>query len=398
MRNQISTRLGVRQHILFLIAIMSGLMTACGGGGSSNSTMPSSGGGGGYGGGGGTPPPGGTTANDYVATSLVSDGSVKATTTDNSLKNPWGIALAPNAAAVVADQVTQQATSYDGNGVKQSTVIAIPAGLGGAADPSGVVANTTSGFVITSGSASAPAQYIFDGEGGTIAAWATSVNAQNAITMYDGSSSGAIYTGLAIATDSSGVTRLYAADFGTGKVDVFDSTFAKTTVSGGFTDSMLPTGYAPFGIQALTVNGQSLIYVAYAKPTSQGSRFALTGAGLGLVDVFNTQGTLQTHLIGAGGHLNAPWGITMAPSNFGPVSGDLLIGNFGDGTIDAYNPSSGTFVDQLATTSGMVIANSSLWGIEFGNGAANQPTNTLYFAAGIGGGMDGLYGSITVAP
>ena len=389
--------LGARAHITLLAALMTVVMTACGGGGSpSSGSMPPSGGGGGYGGGGSPPPV--ATANDYVATSLVSDGSVMATTTDNSLKNPWGIALAPNAPAVVADQVTQEATSYDGMGAKQSTVISIPAGLSGAADPTGVVANTTSGFVITSGSASAPAQYIFDGEGGTIAGWAASVNAQNAITEYDGGSSGAIYTGLAIATDSSGVTRLYAADFGTGKVDVFDSTFAKTTVSGGFTDPTLPSGYAPFGIQALTVNGQPLIYVAYAKPTSQGSRFALTGAGLGLVDVFDTQGTLQTHLIVAGGHLNAPWGIAMAPSNFGPVSGDLLIGNFGDGTIDAYNPASGAFVDQLATTSGMVIANSSLWGIEFGNGAANQPTNTLYFAAGIGGGMDGLYGSITVAP
>ena len=388
---------GVRTHITLLAALMTVVMTACGGGGSpSYGGMSPSGGGGGYGGGGSPPPV--ATANDYVATSLVSDGSVMATTTDNSLKNPWGIALAPNAPAVVADQVTQEATSYDGMGAKQSTVISIPAGLSGAADPTGVVANTTSGFVITSGSASAPAQYIFDGEGGTIAGWAASVNAQNAITEYDGGSSGAIYTGLAIATDSSGVTRLYAADFGTGKVDVFDSTFAKTTVSGGFTDPTLPSGYAPFGIQALTVSGQPLIYVAYAKPTSQGSRFALTGAGLGLVDVFDTQGTLQTHLIVVGGHLNAPWGIAMAPGNFGPVSGDLLIGNFGDGTIDAYNSASGAFVDQLATTSGMVIANSSLWGIEFGNGAANQPTNTLYFAAGIGGGMDGLYGSITVAP
>src|SRR5262249_27516092 len=149
--------------------------------------------------------------------------------------------------------------------------------------------------------------------------------------------------------------------------------FTKVTASGGFTDSTLPAGYAPFGIQAITTNGSTLLYVTYARKL-EGSEDNANGAGLGLVDVFDVQGTLQKHLIVSGGKLNAPWGLALAPANFGTYSNDLLVGNFGDGVINAFDPGTGAFVGTLADANGQPFANPGLWGIAFGNGARNQPT------------------------
>ena len=375
------------------------LLAACGGSGGSSGSSGSSG----Y----GSPPPSTPptasnppptptptpTPSVYSVSKLVSDGAVTAATTDANLVNPWGIVFAPGAPVWVANNRTQTSTLYDGTGLRQTRVVNIPAGLNGPADPTGIVANGTTDFVVTHGSASAPANFIFDGEGGTITAWALPVDGQNAFVEYDDGAGGAVYKGLAIATDASHVTRLYATDFHNGKVDVFDNTFHKVTVSGGFSDSTLPTGYAPFGIQALTVHNQTLIYVTYAKQDTA-KHDNVDGAGLGLIDVYDTQGALQSHLVATGGKLNAPWGLALAPANFGAVSNMLLVGNFGDGAINAFDPSTGQSRGTLSDASGQPIVNPGLWGIAFGNGAHNQPLTTLYFAAGIASGADGLYGRI----
>jgi len=312
---------------------------------------------------------------------------------DANLVNPWGIVFAPGATVWVANNRTQTATLYDGTGLRQARVVHIPAGLDGAADPTGIVANGTTDFVVTHGSTSGPAKFIFAGEGGTITAWAPAVDGQNAFVEYDDGAGGAVYKGLAIASDASNVTRLYATDFHNNKVDVFDNTFHKVTVSGGFSDSTLPAGYAPFGIQALTVHDQTLIYVTYAKQDTA-KRDNVVGAGLGLIDVYDAQGVLKSHLVAEGGKLNAPWGLALAPANFGTLSNLLLVGNFGDGAINAFDPSTGQSGGTLSDASGQPIVNPGLWGIAFGNGAHNQPSTTLYFAAGIAAGAGGLYGRI----
>jgi uncharacterized protein (TIGR03118 family) len=324
---------------------------------------------------------------------LVSDGAVTAATTDAKLVNPWGIVFAPGATVWVANNRTQTSTLYDGTGLRQARVVNLPAGLNGPADPTGIVANGTTGFIVSHGGVAAPAKFIFDGEGGALSAWAPTVDGQNAFVEYDDGAGGAVYKGLAIAADASNVTRLYATDFHNGKVDVFDSTFHKVSVSGGFKDSALPEGYAPFGIQALTVHDQTLIYVTYAKQDTA-KHDNVVGAGLGLIDVYDTQGVLQNHLIATGGKLNSPWGLALAPANFGSLSNMLLVGNFGDGAINAFDPSSGQAHGTLSDASGQPIVNPGLWGIAFGNGAHNQPLMTLYFAAGIAFGANGLYGRI----
>jgi uncharacterized protein (TIGR03118 family) len=361
--------------------------------GSSGSGSSGSGGGTGYGGGGMAPPPP-PSGSSYSMTSLISDGSVAAVSSDTNLTDPWGLVFAPNAAVRVANHDSQTSTTYDGDGKKLQPVVAIPAGLNGAANPTGVVFNGGSGFVVTKGTASGPAQFIFAGLAGTISGFAQSVDAQNAITAYDDGAGGAMYTGLAIATASGGAVQLYAADFHNNKVDVFDSSFHKVTVAGGFTDSTLPQGYAPFGIQAITSATGTLIYVTYAKPQTPANGESEPGAGFGLLDVFDTEGNLKTHLIPTGGHLNAPWGLALAPASFGTFSNDLLVGNFGDGTINAFDPSTGAYVGTIEDANGGAITNAGLWGIAFGNGAESQPTTTLFFTAGIGGGSDGLYGRI----
>ncbi|MBS0365069.1 MAG: TIGR03118 family protein [Proteobacteria bacterium] len=351
------------------------------------------GGGGGYGGGGsggGNPP----ATSTYTMTQLVSNGSVSAHSTDAKLVNPWGIAFAPGAPVWVANNGSQTSTLYDGAGAPQSLVVAIPPGLNGPANPTGVVFNGDGGFTVSKGTASATATFIFDGEGGTLTGWAQSVDAQNAIVMYDDGAGGAVYKGLALARDGGGAAHLYAADFHNNKVDVFDSSWSKVAVAGGFKDSTLPAGYAPFGIQALTVQNQTLIYVAYAQQQAPQNHDNTIGAGLGLVDVFDTAGNLKSHLIDAGGKLNAPWGMALAPAKFGSLSNALLVGNLGDGWINAFNPQTGAFMGTVQDSGKQPIAIDGLWGIAFGNDALNQPSTTLFFAAGIAHGVDGLYGRI----
>lgn len=351
-------------------------LVGCGGGGS----------GGGYSMGG--PPTGGTGGGtSYAATHLVSDGS-GTTYTDPNLVNGWGLAFNPQGFVWVADNGTSTSTLYDGHGVPQSLVVSIPPGLAGHANPTGIVFNGSTDFVVSQGGVSGASVFVFVGEAGTVAGWSPGVNPTSAVTMFDGSAAGTIYKGVAIAAQGS-ANFLYATDFHNGRVDVFDAGFNKAATAGGFTDPSLPAGYAPYGIQAIGNH----IYVSYAKQDAL-AHDEIAGAGLGVVDVFDTAGHLVRQLIGAGGALNAPWGLTMAPAGFGPFGNALLVGNFGDGKINAFDPMTGALLGTLSKADGSPIVIDGLWGIAFGNGLNDQPTNTLFFTAGPGDEAHGVYGRI----
>lgn len=333
-----------------------------------------------------------TGATGYVATHLVAgvNGSANpysAGNVDPLLVNAWGLAFNPQGFAWVANAGTSTSTLYDGNGVRQAPVVTIPAGVAGGASPTGIVFNPAPGFMITQTGVTAPSVFIFVGQAGTVAAWSPTVNATAALTVVDRGATGTVYKGAALAPTAAG-TLLYATDFHNAKVDVFDSNFAPVAAPGGFVDATLPAGYAPFGIQAIGAS----IYVTFAKQDAL-AHDSVDGAGLGIVDVFDTGGNLVKHLVGAGGALNAPWGIARAPADFGAFSNALLVGNLGDGRINAFDPASGTLLGTLAT-SGSPIAIDGLWGIAFGNGIDAQPANTLFYAAGPTGGTQGVYGRI----
>jgi uncharacterized protein (TIGR03118 family) len=326
-------------------------------------------------------------ATKFLATSLVSDGTLPAAHTDANLVNAWGLVFNPTGFAWVVDNGTNTSTLYDGNGVPQSPVVAIPAGTGGDASPTGIVYNGSQDFKIRQNGATGASAFIFAGEGGTIAGWSPTVNRTSAVTVFDGGANGPLYKGLAIASYA-GANFLYAADFRNNSVDVYNSSFARVTLLGSFRDPALPAGYAPFGIQAIG----SRIYVAFAKQAASGPD-EVKGAGLGVIDVFDTSGVLIKQLV-MGGALNAPWGIAMAPANFGTFSGDLLVANFGDGKINAYDPTTGAMQGTLSRADGTTIVIDGLWGLAFGNGINAQPTNTLFFTAGPADETHGLYGRI----
>jgi uncharacterized protein (TIGR03118 family) len=325
----------------------------------------------------------------FKATTLVSDGAVSAPHTDANLKNAWGIAFNPKGFVWVADNGTSVATLYDGNGVPQPLVVSIPDGSSGPANPTGIVFNGTTDFTVSQSSKSGVAVFIFVGEGGTVTAWSPTVSPTAAITVFDDSSGGAVYKGLALASNG-GANFLYATDFHNNKIDVFDTTFTKVAMPGKFEDPSLPAGFAPFGIQTIGAK----LFVTYAKQNAA-AHDDVKGPGLGFVDVFDTAGNLMQRFASAG-PLNAPWGVAQAPGNFGQFSGDVLVGNFGDGTINAFDPVSGQFVGALTLKDGTVFVQQGLWGIAFGNGLDSQPTNTLFFAAGPNDEADGVYGRIDV--
>lgn len=325
----------------------------------------------------------------FTSTVLVSDGAVSAPHTDPNLKNAWGIAFNPKGFVWVADNGTSVATLYDGNGVPQSLIVSIPNGTSGPANPTGIVFNGTTDFTVSQGGKSGVGAFIFSGEGGTITAWAPAVAPTNAIVMFDDGSGGAVYKGLALASNGT-ANFLYATDFHNNKIDVFDKNFAKVAMPGKFQDATLPAGFAPFGIQAIGAK----LFVTYAKQDAA-AHDNVDGSGLGFVDVFDTAGNLLQHFASAG-PLNAPWGVAQAPGNFGRFSGDILIGNFGDGTINAFDPASGQSLGAINLPNGTAFVQPGLWGIAFGNGLDNQPTNTLFFAAGPNDEADGVYGRIDV--
>lgn len=363
------------------------------------------GGGGGYSGGGFVPgtipgagtasPPGmGTvTGMSYVATNLVSDLSAAnniygSSGNDARLINAWGVAFNPSGFVWVANNGSSTSTLYDGNGVPQSLIVSIPPGVSGNAMPTGIVFNGHQDFMVTANGMSGASAFIFAGQAGTLSGWSPGVDMTHAVTVFDGGAAGTVYTGLALASQGAS-DFLYAADFHHATVDMFDSNFAKANVAGSFVDQAMPAGYAPFGIQA--IGGQ--IYVSYARQDAQELN-PVAGAGLGAVDVFDTSGHLVTRLVAPGGALNVPWGMAMAPANFGPFSNALLVANTGDGTISAFNPTTGAFMGTLSTSAGNAVMIDGLRGIAFGNGINSQPTNTLFFAAGPSGGTHGVYGRI----
>jgi uncharacterized protein (TIGR03118 family) len=342
-------------------------LAACGG--NSNNNMPTA------------------TAGTFKSTILVSDGSVAAPHVDPNLQNSWGIAFGPTTPVWVSDNNTQKSSLYDGNGVVQSLVVTLPpAASGQPASPTGIVFNGTTDFAVTANGATGNAAFIFATLAGTIAAWSPKVLPTQAVTVHDDGAGAAEYTGLAIASNA-GTSTLYAADFHNGNVDMFDKTFTKVSAAGAFSDPNVPAGFNPFGIQAVG----STIYVAYAKLGPDGHRDQ-SGAGNGVVDAFDTAGHLIRR-IASNGPLNSPWGIAMAPANFGAFSNDLLIGNFGDGTINAFDPATGESKGALTQANGSKVTQPGLWGLAFGNNADNQPSNTLFFAAGPTA-TTGVYGRI----
>ncbi|WP_338864964.1 TIGR03118 family protein [Myxococcus stipitatus] len=331
--------------------------------------------------------------NSYSKRNLVSDGSEQADRTDNNLVNPWGLTFNPMSFLWVADNGTGKATVYDGNGNAQPIVVNIPlpSGAQAPAGPTGIIFNGTTGFAVKSGANSVPARIIFVTEQGLVAGWNPDAAANDAITAVDNSSSNAVYKGATLANNGS-ATFLYATDFHNAKVDVFDSNFAATKMPGDFKDPNLPDGFAPFGIQ--TIQGD--IYVTYAKQDDK-KHDDVKGAGLGFISVFDANGRFIRRLI-TRGNLNAPWGMALAPASFGRFSGRLLVGNFGDGTINAYDLATGRLDGQLQDPHGTVIVLKGLWGLSFGNGLKDQPTNALYFTSGPDDEKHGLFGRIETTP
>jgi uncharacterized protein (TIGR03118 family) len=325
-------------------------------------------------------------ASAFTTTALVTDQSSGAAHTDTHLVNAWGLAFNPTAFVWVANNGTSTSTLYDGNGVPQTLVVAIPAGTSGAASPTGIVYNGSTDFKVTQNGVTGASPFIFVGEAGTVSGWSPAVNRTNAVMAVDTGGS-AVYKGLAIGAFG-GANYLYAADFRNNRIDVYDATFQKATLPGGFADPNLPAGYAPFGIQAIG----DRVYVAYAQRETGGND-EVKGAGLGVVDVYDMGGTFL-HRLAAGGALNAPWGLAMAPAQFGDFSNALLVGNFGDGKINAYNPSTGAFIGTLSRADRTPIVIDGLWGIAFGNGVNNQPATTLFYTAGPGDEAHGIYGRI----
>lgn len=314
----------------------------------------------------------------FIQTNLVSDIPGLAANTDPNLKNPWGISFSATSPFWISDQASGKSTLYDGEGNPNSLVVSIPGGTPPVTGPTGQVFNSTTGFVLPTGGA---ARFIFDTLNGTIAGWNGGTSAVTEVTT-----PGAIYTGLALAS-SSGSNYLYAAD-STGQIRVFNSSFQPVNLTGNFSDPNAPAGFVPFNIQLI---GSSL-YVTYAQLTAQG-----TGLPGGFVDVFNTNGTFAGRLVSSSA-LYAPWGITLAPSAFGSFSNDLLVGNFGNGEINAFDPITGALVGTLDGTNGQPLVNDYLWALETRTGGTNTDPNTLYFDAGINNQQDGLFGAITLAP
>jgi uncharacterized protein (TIGR03118 family) len=331
-------------------------------------------------------------ASAYLATTLVEDfAGGAARKQDANLVNPWGLALLATSPMWVANNHTDTSTLYNGNGDIQALVVHLPASF----DATGMVANATTDFAVSDNAAhTAPAAFIFTGESGKIAGWAATVNGGAPVVPFT-APDGAVYKGLAIANNGSG-NFLYAADFHNSKVDVLDKAYAKQTPSAtsfAFADATLPAAYSPFGIQAVNIAGTTRIVVTYAKHDA-GSDDETPGAGLGVVNVFDTKGVLVTHLVATGGKLNAPWGVALAPSDFGTLSNALLVGNFGDGKIHGYDSGTGRYLGELGDGASTAFAQPGLWGILFGNDAVNQPHATLFYAAGINDEMNGRYGRI----
>jgi uncharacterized protein (TIGR03118 family) len=313
----------------------------------------------------------------YTQTNLVSDIPGLAAITDPNLVNPWGITTSGSSPFWVSDNGSGKATLYNTAGIPQGLIVTMPVT---GATPNGIVFSGTANF---NGDA-----FIFSTEDGTINGWRGALGTNAEVLSPDNTDS--VYKGLATGV-TGGNQYLYATDFRNNAIAVFPGTGAPA-LPGNFTDPNLPAGYAPFGIQ----NIGGLLYVTYAVQNSA-KHDDVAGAGNGVVDVYDLNGNFVRRLT-AGGALNSPWGLALAPGTFGTAAGDLLVGNFGDGSINAYNSNTGVFLGTLADLGGDALVNEGLWGLTFGNGGNGGLAGSLYLTAGLNGENDGLFARIDVVP
>ena len=314
--------------------------------------------------------------NNYLVTTLVSNQPGVAPVTDGKLVNGWGITATSSSPWWVADNGTGWSTIYTGAGVKAGLEVKVPGA------PTGIVAYTGGQFLLAP---NRPARFMFASEDGTISAWNPQFDAGNAHVVFGAPGSSSVYKGLAILGNT-----LYTTDFGDCEVETINGSFQAFDTEGGFEDDSIPRDFCPFGIQAI---GNS-IFVTYAL---KGGDDDVAGQGHGFVREFDVDGHL-VDIVSSHGQLNSPWGLAMAPSNFGPFSGCLLVGNFGDGEINAYCKDGGNYHHQATLRQdGQILRIDGLWGIGFGNNAASGPSNVLYFAAGPDDESNGAFGKIEFA-
>jgi len=342
----------------------------------------------------------------YAQHNLVSDVARSADLVDPNLVNAWGLVSSPTSPWWIADNGTGKSTIYNVSTGTIPFIVTVPGAGVQQSAPTGIVFNGGTGFVVTNSAGTSPARFIFASEDGTISGWRgpSAPLAAPAILVVDNSASGAVYKGLAIYTPPPppptppGGDFLYATNFYAGTVDVFDSNFKPAHFGPlAFTDTTLPAGYAPFGIRNLG----NIIYVTYALQDAD-KHDDVPGVGHGFINAFDTAGNLIRR-VASKGRLNSPWGLALAPANFGFFSNDLLVGNFGDGHINAFDPAqplgNGEYQPrgQLHSTNGPPLAIDGLWGLDFGTGAPNNgPMNTLFFTAGPSGEQHGLFGTLTL--
>jgi len=332
----------------------------------------------------------------YAQHNLVSDGFVPADHINPDVVNAWGLVSGPTTPWWIVDNGTGKSTLYNVATGTFPLTVTVPGAGGAQGNPTGIVFNGGSGFVVNNGVGTSAARFIFASEDGTLSAF-RGVPVVTVVPNAQAPAHGAIYKGLAIDSDTNG-QFLYATDFHNGAVDIFDASFHAVSMPGAFTDPTLPAGFAPFGIQ--NINGT--IYVTYALQ-DEDKKDDVAGPGNGFVDAFTTSGAFIRR-VASMGELNSPWGLALAPANFGRFSGDLLIGNFGDGRIHAFREEDGEFeaVGLLHSAGGKPIQIDGLWALQFGHGAsatsANGLTNTLFFTAGPAEEEHGLFGSIVNVP
>ena len=328
-------------------------------------------------------------ASGYRKVNLVSDQSGAASFTDTRLVNAWGLAFDSNGLLYVADNGASVVTLYAPNGIPVPISIQLSAGTASTdpAAPTGMLFNPTSAFVISQGNFHAPAMFLIAGEDGTISGWSPRVDATQASLVVDNSTTHAVYKALARGQSSAGDV-LFATDFHNRKVDVFDASFAPVLTPGAFVDPGLALDYAPFGV--LSLPGE--VIVTYAKQLPPDNGDDDSGPGHGFVDVFHPNGTFVKRLISHGA-LNSPWGLAIAPANFGAFGNALLVGNFGDGRINAYDPNDGHFLGTLSDINGLPIVIDGLWGLGFQpNAGAGSQGADLYFTSGPDDESHGLLG------
>jgi uncharacterized protein (TIGR03118 family) len=316
---------------------------------------------------------------EFDVTNLVSDGFVPAAHIDPLLQNPWGVSFAPMSPFWVSDNQHGVTTLYNGAGQSITALPKVTIPPDGSS-PTGQVFNNTNSFQIDG----KKPFFIFDGEDGHISGW---TGGSTAATLAVTSTDGAVYKGLALASDASG-DHLYASDFHGGVIEDYTNTFGAPTT---FTDTTVDPGYAPFNVQVL--GGK--LYVTFALQDAA-KHDDVAGPGNGYVDVFNLDGTFDHRVVGLGGEINSPWGLAIAPSSFREFAGDLLVGNFGDGTISAFDGT--TFEGKLLGRDGNPLHFGDLWALTPGNGFAAGDTQKIYFTAGLEDEAHGLFGALSVAP